>query len=74
MPLTQHLEIIWDKSCRGAPYSSLRNEMDKCCILPKLFYDYNTIGYPAHYVFYKQLVKGIEEFTNRVDRLTEIEN
>jgi len=74
MPLIQHIQLEWEKPCRGAPYSGTRNKMDKCYILPKIFYAYNPIGYPAHYIYFHQTVNGIQEVSNRILRLSEINN
>lgn len=44
MLLTQHIKIYWDKACSGAPYSIIRNQIDKAYSLPKGFFDYNPHG------------------------------
>ncbi|MFB6363493.1 hypothetical protein ACFCP7_05435 [Paenibacillus elgii] len=74
MLLTQHIKVHWNKKFRGAPYTTVRNEMPKAYDLPKGFFDYNPVGYPAHYVYLYQTETGLTEKINRKDTMTKYEN
>ena len=74
MLLIQHINLHWDKKCRGAPYSTSRNRLQKAYELPLSFFDYNPIGYHMQYIFLQQTKDGIQEKINRVDTLTEYDN
>lgn len=71
MLLTQHIKIYWDKECRGAPYSTIRNQIDKAYSLPKGFFDYNPHGLPSHYMYLIQSKSGFEKRFDRVDTISE---
>ncbi|MGL5436907.1 MAG: hypothetical protein ACRDBO_16170 [Lachnospiraceae bacterium] len=66
MLLLQHINLYWDKVCRGAPYSTERNQMVMAYELPKKFYDYYSVGFPTHYVSFMQTKDGIGESNNRI--------
>lgn len=74
MLLIQHIKLYWNKECRGAPYSTFRNQMPKAYNLPKDFFKYNPLGYPSHYIYFVQEKGGLKEEINRIDTLTEYEN
>ena len=74
MLLIQHINLLWDKECRGAPYSSLRNNMARAYDLPKTFFNYNPLGFPSHYIFLRQEKRGLSEQINRVDTIAKNSN
>jgi len=74
MLLLQHIQLSWDKGCRGAPYSASRNRLPKAYELSKTFFDRSSLGYPAHYIYLQQNEDGINEKINRIYTLTEYEN
>ncbi len=73
MLLIQQLYIEWGKECRGAPYSTLRNNRQHAYMLPKNFFDYNPIGYPSHIYSLHQTKKGFSELVNRIYTRTKYE-
>jgi len=48
--------------------------MPKAYNLPIIFFDYNPLGYPAHYVYLVQTQAGVTEKMNRKDTMTEYDN
>lgn len=71
MLLTQHIKIYWDKECRGAPYSTIRNQIEKAYSLPKSFFDYHPRAIPSHYIYLIQSKSGFEKLFDRVDTISE---
>ena len=70
MLLTQYITLYWDKDCRGAPYSTIRNRMPKAYELPKAFLDYNpSLGYNTHFISLRQNKNGLDQRANQKESL-----
>lgn len=59
MLLLQHIVLTWHKECRGAPYSTNRNQMQKAYLLPSNFFDYRAVGFSSHHLHFIQNKKEL---------------
>lgn len=69
--LIQHTQILWLKECRGAPYSSKRNQLQKSWELPSSFFEYYPQGFPIHYQYIRQTKEGFQKENSRLSIITE---
>lgn len=69
--LIQHTQILWLKECRGAPYSSKRNQLQKSWKLPNSFFEYHSQGFPIHYQYIRQTKEGFQKANSRLSIITE---
>ncbi|KXZ28507.1 MULTISPECIES: hypothetical protein [Leptospira] len=65
MIVLQNINLQWNKLMRGAPYSTLRNRLDKSYQLPEIMFHYNkNIGIPYHDVRILQTKDGFKTILN----------
>ena len=64
MLLVQHIELVWQKDCRGGLGAEKRSKFKQGIQLPTDFFAYTSVGKPVHQVV---LVQNPQGFETRLD-------